>query len=134
VDEPTTDPAPGPIRIAAGLIALEALALLGAAGVLVVKTITGRPDEIGRALLGAALAVAGAVALAFGARALLRLRPAARSPVVVLQLLALPVSYSLWFQAGRVGYGAPIMIVALAVLFLLFTPPARAALDRDPTR
>jgi hypothetical protein len=78
--------------------------------------------------------VAGALALAFGARALLRLRPAARSPIVVLQLLALPVSYSLWFQAGRVGYGAPIMIAALAVLFLLFTPPARAALDRDLTR
>jgi hypothetical protein len=102
--------------------------------VLVVKTVTGQPKDVWRALLGAALAVAGAVALAAGARALLRLRPAARSPIVVLQLLALPVSYSLWFQAGLVGYGAPIMLVALAVLFLLFTPPARAALDRDLTR
>jgi hypothetical protein len=134
VDEPTIDRVPGPLRIAAGLIVLEAFALLGAAGVLVVKTITGQPKDVWRALLGAALAVAGALALAFGARALMRLRPAARSPIVVLQLLALPVSYSLWFQAGRVGYGAPIMIAALAVLFLLFTPPARAALDRDLTR
>jgi hypothetical protein len=48
-----------------------------------------------------------------------------------VQLLALPVSYSLAFQAGRVEYGAPIMVAALAVIFLLFTPPARQALDRD---
>ncbi|HEY2298464.1 MAG TPA: hypothetical protein VGH43_12095 [Jatrophihabitans sp.] len=135
MDEPTTtDRPPGPIRAAVVLIVVEALALVAAAVVLVVKTITGDPNDIWRALLGAALAVAGAAALAFGARALQRLRPAARSPIVVLQLLALPVSYSLWFQAGRVGYGAPIMIAALAVLFLLFTPPARAALDREVTR
>jgi hypothetical protein len=135
VGEPTTtDRPPGPIRVAVVLIVLEALALVAAAVVLVVKTITGDPNDIWRALLGAAFAVAGAAALAFGARALQRLRPAARSPIVVLQLLALPVSYSLWFQAGRVGYGAPIMIAALAVLFLLFTPPARAALDRELTR
>ncbi len=57
--------------------------------------------------------------------------PAARSPIVVLQLLALPVAYSLWFQAGVAVYGAPIMLAALATLFLLFTPPAREALDRD---
>ncbi|MGH8862498.1 MAG: hypothetical protein ACRDVG_14920 [Jatrophihabitantaceae bacterium] len=125
---------PLPLRVAIGLILLEVLALVGAAGVLVEKTIGGRPADVGRALLGAALALAGAAALAFGARALWHLRSAARSPVVVLQLLALPVSYSLWFQAGRTGYGAPIMIVAVAVLFLLFTPPVRDVLDRDIER
>jgi hypothetical protein len=49
---------------------------------------------------------------------------------VVIQLLAIPVSYSLGFQAHRLGYGGPIFVVALAVLYLLFTPPARALLDR----
>jgi hypothetical protein len=29
-------------------------------------------------------------------------------------------------------YGAPILLSALAVLYLLFTPPARAALDHEP--
>jgi drug/metabolite transporter (DMT)-like permease len=125
---------PGPLRVAVVLILLESVALVGAAGVLVVKTIGGRPGDALRALIGAALALVGAAALAFGARALLRLRPAARSPIVVLQLLALPVSYSLWFQAGRAGYGAPIMVVAIAVLFLLFTPPVREALDREIVR
>ena len=54
------------------------------------------------------------------------------TPIVVIQLLAIPVSYSLAFQAGRVGYGGPILIAALSVIYLLFTPPVRAALDREP--
>jgi hypothetical protein len=124
-------PVPGPVRVAVIIIAVECLALVGAAGVLIAKSITGTPGELARALLAAAFAVGAAVGLGFAARALLRLRPAARSPIVVVQILALPVAYSLAFQAGRVEYGAPIMLAALAVIFLLFTPPARQALDRD---
>ncbi|MEP7178643.1 MAG: hypothetical protein ABI775_06105 [Pseudonocardiales bacterium] len=122
---------PAQVRAAATVIRLESVALVWAAGVLVAKTIDGNPDSIGRALLGAALALGAAAALVLGARGLIRLRPAARTPVVVLQLLALPVGYSLAFQAGRVGYGGPILVAALVVLYLLFTPPARAALDRE---
>lgn len=124
--------APVQVRIAAAVIGLESLALLAAAGVLVAKSIAGHPDSIGRALLGAALALVGALVLGLCARGLLRMRPAARTPVVVLQLLALPVGYSLAFQAGRVEYGGPILVGALTVLYLLFTPPARAVLDRHP--
>lgn len=134
MDEPRVRTVPTPLRAAVLIILLEALALVGAAAVLIVKTVGGQPKDVWRALLGAALALAGAAALGFAARALLRLRPAARSPVVVLQLLALPVAYSLWFQAGLIGYGAPIMLAALAVLFLLFTPPVREALDREIER
>jgi hypothetical protein len=123
---------PAQVRAAAGVVCAEALALVVAAGVLVGKTVAGRPDSVARALLGAGLALLGAAALVLAARGLLRLRPAARTPVVVLQLLALPVSYSLAFQAGRVGYGGPILLAAVAVLYLLFTPPARSALDRGP--
>jgi hypothetical protein len=123
---------PAQVRVAATVIWFESLALVGAAGVLVTKTVDGHPDSIGRALLGALLALGAAAALVVGARGLIRLRPAARTPMVVLQLLALPVGYSLAFQAGRVGYGGPILVAALVVLYLLFTPPARAALDRQP--
>lgn len=125
---------PGQVRAAAAVIGLEGLALVGAAVVLVTKTATGHPHDLAGALLLAALCVAGAAALTLAARGLLRLRPAARTPVVVIQLLALPVSYSLAFQAHRVGYGGPILVAALAVLYLLFTPPARAALDREIDR
>jgi hypothetical protein len=126
---------PRALKIASVIIGIEALGLVAAAGWLVAKTITGTPNSLGRALLGAALALCGAAALALCARGLLRLRPAARTPIVVLELLAIPVSYSLAFQADKVGYGGPILIAALAVLYLLFTPPARAVLDREePSR
>lgn len=121
---------PGTLRAAVVIALLEALALVAAAVVLVVKTLTGSPDDLGRALLAAALALLGAVVLALGARGLSRLRPAARTPVLILQLLALPVAYSLWLQAGLAAYGAPIMVAALVTIYLLFAPPSRAVLDR----
>jgi hypothetical protein len=123
--------APSQVRAAAAIIGLQSLALLVAGGIVLAKTVFGHPDSVGRALLGAAFALLAAVALAIGARGVLRLSPAARTPIVVLELLALPVSYSLAFQAGQVAYGGPILVSALAVLYLLFTPPARAALDRE---
>lgn len=128
------DAPPGPLKAAAVLILLESLGLLGIGSFLVYATITGTPSQLARALLGAAFAIGTGLGLALGARGLLRLRPAARTPIVVVQLLALPVAYSLGFQAGLIWYGGPILVVALAVLYLLFTPPVRAALDRNPNR
>jgi hypothetical protein len=128
------EPMPAQVRVAAAIVGFEALALVGAAALLVVKTLVGHPDSVGRALLLAALAVLGAAVLGLSARGLMHLNIASRTPVVLLQLLALPVSYSLAFQAGLVGYGGPILVAALAVLYLLFTPPARAALDREPRK
>jgi hypothetical protein len=125
---------PGQVRAAVVIIGLEVLALVGLAALLLDKTVTGAPHNKLGAALGAAMVACGALALALAARGLRHLRPAARTPVVVLQLLALPVSYSLAFQAHLVGYGGPILVAALAVLYLLFTPPARAALDREIDR
>jgi hypothetical protein len=117
--------------LACGLLGLQAVALVGAAAIVLFKAATQKSHDVAGAVLLAAIALAGAVALGFCARALLRLRPAARTPVVVVELLALPVSYTLAFQADRVGYGAPILLSALAVIYLLFTPPVRAILDRS---
>lgn len=122
---------PAAVRLAAVVLGLQGIALLAAAGVLVAKTVGGHPDSVGRALSGAGLALGGAAVLIVGARGLLRLRSTARTPVVVLEAIALPVGYDLAFQAGRVGYGGPILVSALVVLYLLFTPPAREALDRE---
>jgi hypothetical protein len=130
----TENAAPRPLVVACVIILAQALALLAAAAVLVVKTIDGSPGSVARALLGAAFAVAGAVLFALCSRGIYRGRPAARTPVVVLEILCIPVAYSLAFQAGRIGYGGPIFVSALAVLYLLFTPPARAVLDRDIRR
>ena len=123
---------PKEIRNATIVICVEALGLLVAAGVLISKTITGHPDNVGRALLDAAFPIAGAVVLALGARGIARLRPAARTPVVIIQLLALPVAFDMAFQAGLIYYGGPILVAALTVLYLLFSPASRLALDRAP--
>ena len=130
-DPDRPDAVPGQLRAAVVIILVEALALVGAAGVVLSKTSTGHPHDVFGALLLAALCLGGALLLALGARGIGLLRPASRTPIVVMQILALPVSYSLAFQAHRVGYGAPILIAALAVLYLVFTPPARAALERE---
>ncbi len=127
---PAPPPLPAAIRAAAVVVAVQALALAGIAVVVLVKTIFGHPDSVARALTETGLALFGAVVLALGARGLMHVRPSARSPVVVIELLALPVSYSLGIQAGLVAYGGPILITALAVLYLLFTPSARDALNR----
>jgi hypothetical protein len=124
-------PPPRPLVIACAIIGLQVLALLAASGIVLVKALTQTSNSLTGALLLAAIAVAGAAAMVICARGLLRVRPAARTPVVVIEALALPVSYSLAFQANRVGYGGPIMVSALAVLYLLFTPPVRAVLDRE---
>jgi hypothetical protein len=127
-----TERVPMPVRVAVALVGIEALALLGTAVFVAVDSVVGHPHNAARALLGAAFALLGAVALGLAARGLLRLNPSSRSPVVVLQLLALPVGYSMAFQANLVAVGGPLLVIAVAVLYLLFTPPARAALDREP--
>lgn len=124
---------PKEIRNATIVIYLEAVGLLAAAGVLIDKIITGHPNSLGRALLDAAFPIAGALVLVLGARGIGRLRPAARTPVVLIQLLALPVAFDMAFQAGLVAIGGPILVVALTVLYLLFSPAARIALDRAPS-
>ncbi len=131
---PDDESVPRQLRAGAALVTLQGVALAVIAAVLVAKTIADHPDSVMRALLGAAMALIGALVLISCGRGLLALRPAARTPVVVLELLALPVSYSLGFQAGLMAYGAPILLSALAVLYLVFTPAARAVLDRELDR
>jgi hypothetical protein len=122
--------APTPLRIAVVLILLQAATLVAIAAIVVVKTVTGHPDNVARALLDALLALCGAAVLAGCARGLSHLRPAARAPVVVIELLTTVVSFSLGFQAGLIQYGGPLLLSAVAVLYLLFTPPVRDVLDR----
>jgi hypothetical protein len=128
--EPSDPPAPTTVRLAALVAAVEGAALSGVGAFYAVKTLLDRPDSYARAGLGALMALAGGALLLLLARALLRIRGWARSPVVVLQILALPVGWSLGVQAGLIGYGGPILLLAVAELVLLFTPEARAAFWR----
>jgi hypothetical protein len=120
---------PRVVTAAAVLAGVQGLALVAIAVVLIVDTIVGSPHSLFGGLGGAALAlIAAAVLLVLGFY-LAALRRWARSPIVVLQVLWLPVSFSLAFQAGRPAYGGPILVSAIAILLLLATPEARAAFD-----
>jgi len=123
--------APREVIAAAGLAAVEGIVLVGLAVLLVVKTATGHPDNVFGALSGALLALVAAASLLALARVVLRLRRWARTPIVVLQVLWLPVGFSLTFQAGLPEYGAPLLLFALAILGLFATPGGRAPFDDD---
>ena len=121
---------PGQVRAAAIILLAQAAGLGVAAAVVIIKIIGGGYDSAGRAWSDAAIALIGAGVLVFSARGLSYLQAAVRTPVLLIEALALPVGYSLGIQAGRLAYGGPILVSAVAVLVLLLTRPARDALDR----
>jgi hypothetical protein len=115
-----------PVALAAALVAVEGLALAvlglgyGVAGVV------ADPFDRTATLLEAGLTVLVGVLVLLVARGLADVRGWARSPAVVLQLLALPVGYGL--VQGQVWFAAvPVLGLAGAVLFLLATTEARLA-------
>lgn len=124
--------APRPVRAAAGLVTLEGVALLVFAVVSVVLTALDDAGSVPLALGGALLlAVFGAV-LFWLAGKLRALKPPARSPVVAVQIVALPIGWTLTSDNGRPEVGLPVLAVAVAVLALLFaTAEARDSLARD---
>ena len=124
--------APRSVLIAAALVAVEGVALLVLAVVNVVLTALDDAGSVPLALAGAALLAIFGGALLLLARALRALRPPARSPVVAVQVVALPVGWTLTSTNGRPEIGLPVLLLAAAVLVLLFgTAEARDALARD---
>lgn len=109
---------------------LQAAALAVGAVALLIETALGRASDVGRALADAGCAVFVTVVFVLLGRAVTALRPAARTPLVVLEVIALPVGYSLLTQSDRPVYGVAVLLSALVVLVLLFTPGARSQLDR----
>jgi len=115
-----------PVTRAALLVALEGavLAVLGVG--YGVAGLVGDPFDRTATLLEAAFTVLAGVLVLLVARGLHRVAGWARSPAVVLQLLALPVGVGL--VQGRVWYAAvPVLLLAGSVLYLLATPEARLA-------
>ncbi len=121
---------PPAIRAAALIVAVQAAALAVAAIVLCVLAFVHTSTRLWAALSVIGFAVLGMLVLLVCARGLLGLRPSARSPIVLLELITLPVGYSLGIQAGRWPIGLPVLASAVAILVLLFTPAARQSLDR----
>jgi hypothetical protein len=124
--------APRPVLAAAAVVTVEGTALLVFAVVSVVLTALDDAGSVPLALAGAALLAIFGAALLLLARALRALKPSARSPVVAIQIVALPVGWTLTSTNGRPEIGVPILVLAIGVLVLLFgTAEARNALARD---
>ncbi len=112
------------LRAAAAVLLLEGLALLVVSALLLDLGATRQPENRVGLLLQALLAAVAGVLLALSSRPLLRCRAWVRSPLVVVQLLILPVGVGL-VQAQVWWAAAPVLALPLAVLVLLATPPAR---------
>ena len=119
-----------PVARAALLVAVEGLALVVLGVVYGVAGLVGDPFDRTATLLEAAIAVLAGVLLLLVARGLREVRGWARSPAVVVQLLALPVGYGL--VQGQVWVAAvPVLLLAGAVLYLLMTTESRLAFRDD---
>ena len=116
---------PRPVLAAAVLVTAEGAALL-------VLAVLDDAGSVPLALAGALLLAVFGGALLLLARALRALKPPARSPVVAVQIVALPVGWTLASTNGRPEIGVPVLVLAITVLVLLFaTAGARDALARD---
>ncbi|HEY9475644.1 MAG TPA: hypothetical protein VIS06_17565 [Mycobacteriales bacterium] len=125
-----TAPSPRPVRLAALVAAAEGLALVGLACFFVVELVASTPSDVDIVLATVVFQLLGGVLLFLVAWGLYRVRRWSRSPSVVLQLLFLPVGYTLTFQAGQPWWGLPVLALAVVELYLLFTPEARQAFDQ----
>ena len=119
------------VRLAALLAGLEGLGLVGLAVFFVVELVVATPSDAGTALATTVFELLGGAVLLGVAHGLRRARRWARSPSVALQIVFLPVGYTLAFQAGQPEWGVPVLVLAVGELYLLFTPEARAALGHS---
>jgi hypothetical protein len=112
------------------LLAVEAVALTGlaiyVAWAALAKSSTSKQGA--GALL--ALIIIGVLIVGGLSRALSNLKTWARGPAIVLELLLLPIGYTM-ISAGLAYVGIPVMLVGLFGAGLLLAPATRVALGLD---
>lgn len=119
--------APRSLRLAALVVALEALGALAGAVATVWFAATGQVASTKNAVGIVAVAVVGAALLAVCARGLYRVSSWARGPVVAVQLMLALLGYAAAFEYGARPIGIPLLVLAAAELYFLATPEARLA-------
>ncbi|WP_106849495.1 hypothetical protein [Blastococcus sp. Marseille-P5729] len=120
-----------PLAIAAGLVALEGLIALGYAVTWGYLSLTGSPTDETASLMGAVFAALGGLLLLRMAVALWQVEVWPRVPVIVLQLIFVPVGWSIAFKLGNTAIGVPMLVLAVSLLALLFSAPVREGYGRD---
>lgn len=119
---PARGPVPVPVRRAAAVVLVEGAGLVVLCAVYAGRVLLGRPQNRGLALSGAAMGLAAGVTVLLLGRALLHGRRAAASPVLITQLLSLPVGVGL-AQGQLPFYAAAVLLPVVVVLALLVGTP-----------
>jgi hypothetical protein len=107
------------------MVALQALGLVGAGAWLTIRAFghDGQDRYRGSTQVLGALAVLVGIGVLYLARAVHRRNPGVRAPLLVLEIICLPIAVASW-QGGRWYVGLPLAVVAVLVIVLL----ARAGL------
>jgi hypothetical protein len=127
---------PRRVTYAAGLAALEGLALVAGGIWMLVLGIAADPDDRQQAVTGGVTLIVLALLPLLAARGLWALRGWSRGPAVITQIMALPVAYNL-LQAESMAIpgGIALAAVAVASLVLLVNGETTRALGiRGPGR
>ncbi|MEY9925491.1 membrane protein YdbS with pleckstrin-like domain [Catenulispora sp. GP43] len=126
---PAAEHLPRPLTVAAAITAVESLVALVYSVWLVVEAFVGTPRERGQAIAVGITFLILAVPLPLVPRGLWRASMRARTPAVMMQLLALWVAYFMVQAQFWIG-AVPAVAAAVVGLFCIFTPVSTAALTK----
>ena len=128
VSGPAEQP-PRPLLVAAAVVAVESLVALVYAVWLTVEAFVGTPRDRGQAIAVGITFLILAAPLPLIPRGLMRAAMRARTPAVMLQLLALWVAYYMVKAHFWIG-AVPAVAAAVVALVCIFTPASTAALTK----
>ena len=124
---PAGVPVPATLRWAVVLLGIQTLGLVALVGILVFADVRSTSTSTSGAAGLTAFVVLVAALFGLFVWALSGRRAWARGPAIVLELLLLPVGYSL-VTSGLAFLGIPVLVVGATTAALLLAPATRAAL------
>jgi hypothetical protein len=117
------------LSLAAAIVALEAVGLCVAVVANSIDDVDGRTSTASNAAGFIVLEVIVAIGVALIAVGIARVRPWARTPAVMIQVITGVIA--IWLlQAHRYDWGVPALLLAIAGLVALLSPPSLRALAR----
>ena len=116
--------------VAAVIGFVQGVAAAGLGVLVAVEAIRGRAENAAASEFMAVFGVAAGVGLVLVGRALLRRRRWGRAPMLVTQIICVPVAVAL-VQAHQYAVGIALGVVAVVAAFSLMSRPVSAVLD-DP--
>lgn len=127
---PTTPAPMRTLRWAVLLLAAQAVAVAALAGYVGWEAVTTKSASTSTAVATLVLTAVFAIVLGLLSYSLWGLRGWARGPAIVLELLLVPIGYTM-VSGGLRWVGVPVMVIGVFGAGLLLAPSTRAALGLD---